>query len=230
MKDLLFKTAKDFNILLDEGQLELFYQYYNLLAEWNKKFNLTTLTGAEDVILKHFVDSLTAAKFIPKDAKIADIGSGAGFPGIPLKIYRPDIEITLIDSLNKRVLFLQEVCAKLNLSQINCLHIRAEDAGKDLLRNTFDAACCRAVSKLNILCEYALPLLKIGGIFIAYKAKDDGEIEQAKSAIKILGGQIETIYDFNLYELSRKLIIIKKINQTPKTYPRAFGKIQSSPL
>jgi len=193
VKDYLYETAASFGIIINGKCLEKFEAYYQALIDWNRRVNLTSITEAKDVALKHFADSLTAEQFISSGTNLADVGSGAGFPGIPLKLFRPDIKITLMDSLNKRVAFLKEMIALLDLKDAEAMHVRAEDAGRGAFREQFDSAAARAVARLNVLCEYCLPLVKIGGVFIAYKTKDEQELNEAKKGIKILGGEIDRV-------------------------------------
>lgn len=230
MKEYLFKIANECGIRISDEALEQFESFYILLAEWNKNVNLTAINEYEDVALKHFVDSLTGARFIPTEAILADVGSGAGFPGIPLKIFRPDIKVVLMEGLNKRIEFLFEVISKLKLEGIDAKHLRAEDAARELYREQFDVVVARAVARLNVLCEYTIPLVKQGGIFIAYKTKDEKELIEAERAISILGGTIEKVDDFKLNNLNRELIVIRKTASTPGRYPRANGKIKKNPL
>lgn len=234
MKNLVKKACEKIEISLNDEQAQKFENYYNLLTEWNEKINLTRIVEPQEVALKHFADSLTVLKYcdIPKNASVIDVGTGAGFPGIPLKIYRPDIKLTLLDSLNKRVNFLNEVAKKNNL-EIKTLHSRAEDAGrKKDEREKYDTALSRAVARLNVLCEYCIPFLKIGGIFIAMKGPDlSEELDEAKSAIKLLGGEIISVNEFNLDVAGKRtIVVIKKIKTTPNAYPRISGKIKSKPL
>ncbi len=234
MKNLVKKACEKIEISLNDEQAQKFENYYNLLIEWNEKFNLTRIVEPQEVALKHFADSLTVLKYcdIPKSASVIDVGTGAGFPGIPLKIYRPDIKLTLLDSLNKRVIFLNEVAKKNNL-EIKTLHSRAEDAGrKKDERSKYDTALSRAVARLNVLCEYCIPFLKIGGNFIAMKGPDlSEEVDEAKSAIKLLGGEIISVNEFNLDGAGKRtIVVIKKIKPTPNAYPRISGKIKSKPL
>ena len=215
--------------LLNEHK-EKFDAYYKLLAEWNEKINLTAITQYDEVFVKHFEDSLYGADLIPNNAALCDVGSGAGFPGIPLNIVRSDVNVTLIDSLNKRINFLQTVAEELNLN-INCIHIRAEDAGRSTMRESFDVVCARAVARLNTLCEYCLPLVKVGGVFLAYKSVADEEVKESQNAIKLLGGRIEEVKKFNLSNGDgRSIVVIKKISATPQKYPRGKGKERSLPL
>ncbi len=221
-------------INLSEIQLKQFYNYINLLIEWNEKINLTAITEPDEVILKHFVDSLTIAKYIPDGTKIVDVGTGAGFPGIPLKIYRQDIEITLLDSLQKRINFLNEVIRELNLEKIETVHSRVEDFGKDkMYREKFDIATSRAVANLATLSEYLLPLVKVGGKVISMKGSlIEEELEHSKNAIKILGGKVEKVDEFDLpnSDISRNIVLINKIKETPNKYPRKAGEPSKKPL
>ena len=221
-------------INLSEIQLKQFYNYMNLLIEWNKKINLTAITEPNEIILKHFVDSLTISKYISDGTRVVDVGTGAGFPGIPLKIYRQDIEITLLDSLQKRINFLDEVIRELNLEKIETIHSRVEDFGKDKkYREKFDIATSRAVANLATLSEYLLPLVKVGGKAISMKGSlIEEELELSKNAIKILGGKIEKVDEFNLpnSDISRNIILINKIKETPNKYPRKAGEPSKKPL
>lgn len=233
-KEKMIINVDKLGITLSEIQLKQFYNYMNLLIEWNKKINLTAITEPDEIILKHFVDSLTISKYIPDGTKLVDVGTGAGFPGIPLKIYRQDIEITLLDSLQKRINFLDEVIRELNLEKIETLHSRAEDFGKDKkYREKFDIATSRAVANLATLSEYLLPLVKVGGKVISMKGSlIEEELENSKNAIKILGGKIEKVDEFNLpnSDISRNIVLIDKIKETPNKYPRKAGEPSKKPL
>lgn len=220
-----------------EIDYEKFEKFKKLLLEWNEKINLTGITDSDEIDIKHFLDSLTLFKVEGMKDKIslADVGTGAGFPAIPIKIVNPNIELTCIEALNKRLKFIDYAIENLSFSGVETLHMRAEDAGKNKdFREKFDFVTARAVAELNILSEYCIPLVKIGGKFIAMKGKDpDGEIERAKTAIEILGGKIEEILKFSLTadgENERTLIVIKKIKNTPKKYPRGQGKAKKVPL
>lgn len=219
-------------IVLTEGQKENFYKYFQMLVEWNNKFNLTTITSPTEVIYKHFLDSVMSIQFIPNGAKVLDIGAGAGFPSLPIKILRPDIKLVMLDSVNKKVIFLQEVANQLNLQNINALHTRAEDlALKKDYRETFDIVVSRAVSRLNTLCEYSLPFVKIGGKMIAYKSVDtQEEVSEALTAIKILGGDKPKVQDVSFEDANRTLVLINKKNITPLKYPRGGNKPRLQPL
>ena len=233
IKNLLQNYIKDYKITLTENQYEQFQKYFELLAEWNEKMNLTAITDESGVALKHFADSLSLLNFvdIPQNSSLADVGTGAGFPGVVLKIARPDIKLTLIDSLNKRLVFLGEVCAQLGI-EAELIHSRAEDGARDeKLRENFDFAVSRAVARMNVLSEYCLPYVKVGGAFLAMKGALAGEeMEEAKRAVALLGGMIEQVYEYPIQDALHKAVVIRKIRPTPTKYPRAFAKIKKSPL
>lgn len=216
--------------LIDENK-EAFEEYYRELVEYNNKVNLTAIVERNDVYTKHFLDSILAVDEIPDDASLIDIGAGAGFPSLPLKIVRPDINLTMIDSLNKRINFLDLVTNKLNIKSNN-IHSRAEDyAIKN--REKYDVAVARAVASLNTLVEYLLPFVKVGGIVLAYKGSSaDDEIINAKNAIKILGGKVEKILNFTLPNEAgeRNIIVIRKVHSTPIKYPRGQNKPKTDPI
>ena len=235
----------DFNSLgieLSDKQLEQFNSYYELLIKWNEVMNLTAITEFEDVCKLHFVDSISSAKYFDfksNDFSLIDVGTGAGFPGIPLKIVFPHLHITLLDSLNKRLNFLNEVIDILNLNEegsIKTLHGRAEDysiAKEGSLRESFDIAVSRAVANMSTLSEYCLPYVKVGGRFIAYKSeKASDELSKAKSAIHLLGGKLESANEFLLpdSEVSRTICIVEKKENTSKKYPRKAGTPSKQPL
>lgn len=209
-------------------ETEKFNLYYNLLIEWNEKFNLTSVTEREKVELLHFKDSVLCEDLIDKGEELLDVGSGAGFPGIPLKIVREDIKVTLIDSVNKKVTFLNEVISKLGLSEIKAIHTRIEDYKE----KKFDVVTSRAVAPLNVLVEYCLPFVKKGGKMIAYKSADiESELNEAKKAIEFLGGEKPTIFTRNLNEeIKRSFVIIKKIKESPLGYPRGGNKPRLKPI
>ena len=233
--DLLKKCLSEWDIDIDDKKLELFDRYYELLISWNEKFNLTTITEKEDVIIRHFVDSISLIKFTDiSGKKLLDVGTGAGFPGIPLKIMAEDCSITLIDSLNKRVRFLDEVISSLGLKGINAVHSRAEDLAKDKeYRETFDVVTSRAVANLSTLSEYCLPFVNIGGLFISYKSINiDDEYVSAKGAVSSLGGRCENIEKFNLplSDMERSLVFIIKREHTSERFPRKAGMPLKKPL
>ena len=232
--DKLSSKAKKMNVYMKDESLEKFYQYMNLLLSWNEKMNLTAITEPKDVILKHFIDCMTIGSYVKEDSKILDIGTGAGFPGIPLKILNPNCQITLVDSLNKRIQFLNEVCKELNFEYIKCVHGRAEDlATQNEYRECFTIVTSRAVARLNILLEYMLPFIEVGGLCICMKGSEiEEEVEEAKKAICILGGEIIKIEKIQLPEsdIIRNNIIIKKISRTPDKYPRKAGIPTKQPI
>lgn len=206
-----------------------FATYYDMLIEWNNKFNLTAITDREQVYTKHFLDSLLPVDLIPSGATLIDIGSGAGFPGLPLAIERSDLKILLVDSLNKRINFLDAVIAALSLDNVSTLHSRAEDLDKSRL---FDVATARAVAPLATLAEYCLPFVKQGGMMLSYKSADsDEEIRCAEKAIAILGGEVERIVERTLADdIVRRFIIIRKVRPTPRKYPRSGNKPRTLPI
>ena len=235
IKDLLQNYIKDYKITLTENQYEQFQKYFELLAEWNEKMNLTAITDESGVALKHFADSLSLLNFvdIPQNSSLADVGTGAGFPGVVLKIARPDIKLTLIDSLNKRLVFLGEVCAQLGI-EAELIHSRAEDGARDeKLRESFDFAVSRAVARMNVLSAYCLPYVKVGGAFCAMKgAQANEEFKESLNAINTLGGKLEKKYFFELPENGgeRAIAVVRKVKNTPQKYPRQSGKIKAKAL
>lgn len=233
-KSILVEKAKLIGIEVIESQAEKFYRYMSLLLEWNEKMNLTAITDPMEVIIKHFIDSITISKEIENGKKVIDIGTGAGFPGIPLKIIRPDISVTLLDSLNKRITFLNEVIEALELENIEAIHGRIEELGRNKkYREIYDYATSRAVANLAVLSEYMLPMIKVGGKCICMKgANVEEEILEAKKAIHILGGKIEKVDEFLLADtdMKRNIIVINKENSTPGKYPRKTGTPAKEPL
>ena len=233
-KKVLYEKTKQIGIELKEEQLEKFYLYMNILLEWNEKINLTAITNEEEIILKHFVDSLTINKYIEDSKSLIDVGTGAGFPGIPIKILRQDLKITLLDSLNKRINFLNEVIEKLELKNIECIHGRAEEFGKNKnYREKYDISTSRAVANMSTLSEYLIPFVKIGGKVLAMKGdKAEEELEEAKKSIKLLGGKVENIDNFYLpnSDIKRSIIIIKKIEKTEMKFPRKPGMPAKEPI
>ena len=230
------KDLKELGIHLSSQQLKQFLIYYEMLVEWNQMMNLTAITEYNDVMKKHFVDSVSLIKAfdITKDASVIDVGTGAGFPGLALKIAFPNLEVTLLDSLNKRIQFLDAVIEKLGLSGVKTIHGRAEDFAKPgKLRETFDLGVSRAVANLSTLSEYCLPFVKVGGQFISYKSeKITEEMASAENAILILGGKVSGQVEFQLpdSDIYRNLFIIDKIKETPKKYPRKAGLPSKEPL
>lgn len=232
-----FKNGlQQLHIALSEKQMEQFLQYYELLVEKNKVMNLTAITEFDEVVEKHFLDSVSLTKQLDlhQPLKVLDLGTGAGFPGIPLKIVFPELEITLMDSLNKRVLFLKDVISSLQLENIEAVHGRAEEAARNKkYRESFDLCVSRAVANISTLSEYCLPFVKIGGSFISYKSSTiEDELEEGKKGIAILGGKVKDVYKFTLpeSELQRSFVIIEKEKKTPKAYPRKAGTPSKEPL
>ncbi len=233
--DRFIKGLEELNIQLKDEQLHKLLRYYELLVERNKVMNLTAITEFEEVVIKHFLDSLSLVKVIvPKAERLLDMGTGAGFPGIPLKIAFPSIKVVLIDSLSKRIHFLEEVIQELELKEIQALHGRAEDYGREKgFRESFDLCVSRAVAKLSVLSEYCLPYVKIGGYFIPYKSGlIHEEVIEASRAIGVLGAEIVRSEKFLLpgTEIDRSLILIHKTKGTPIKYPRSAGKPSKEPL
>lgn len=238
MNPELFKNSlADAGIHLNDQQMTQFNRYFELLVEWNKKINLTAITELEEVYLKHFYDSLTVAMHVEMDDqgyRLVDVGSGAGFPSIPLKIAFPNLDITIVDSLNKRINFINEVVNELGLEGVHAYHDRAETFGQNpQFRGQFDFATARAVARLNLLAEFCLPLVKKDGQFLAMKAQQsDDEIEEAKYAIAVLGGKFAEDIQFDLPAEAgeRHILRIEKPKETPNKYPRKPGKPAKSPL
>lgn len=236
MSQIFEKKLNELGFVLSDVQKEQFDRFYELLVEWNKVMNLTGITEYEEVNEKHFVDSLSIVKAVDMETvhTVIDIGTGAGFPGIPLKIAFPHLKIVLLDSLNKRIKFLNEVIDQLGLTDISTIHGRAEDYAKQSeYREQFDLCVSRAVANLSTLSEYCIPYVQVGGMFIPYKSGEiDEEVAQAKKAVHILGGKLENVVKFQLpeSEISRSFVKIKKINNTTKKYPRKSGLPAKEPL
>lgn len=225
---------KKLNISLSKKQVEQFLVYYEFLVETNKVMNLTAITEFDEVIEKHFLDSLSLYQIcdLSKEKYILDMGTGAGFPGIPLKIAFPNLHLVLADSLNKRIKFLQEVIDKLELEHVEAVHARAEELARNKqYREQFDLCLSRAVANLSTLSEYCIPFVKVEGQFISYKSGEiEEEVNQAKKAISILGGNIREVYKFDLYEQKRSFVVIDKKKKTPGAYPRKAGTPTKQPL
>ena len=234
-RDMLKEYAAGFGVTLDTAQLDAFDRYAALLVEWNAKMNLTAITEPQEIVIKHFVDSLSLLSLcpIPQGARLVDVGTGAGFPSVPLKIARPDLHLTLLDSLNKRITFLQELSQSLGQDN-ECIHARAEEVGRSpVYREKYDMAVSRAVARLYELSEYCLPYIQVGGIFIPYKSGEiDDEVEQSKKAVRILGGNIKDIMKFELpgTDIHRSFVLIHKEQHTQKKYPRKAGIPAKEPL
>lgn len=231
-KTILKNTCNEMGINLSEDMLNQFMLYKDLLIEWNEKFNLTSITDENEIMLKHFADCLSLLPYCEfnENTKIIDVGTGAGFPAVPVKIASPNIHVTLLDSLQKRITFLEELVYQLNLDNVECIHSRAEDGGKNSdLRENFDYCVARAVANLEILAEYTLPFVKVGGKLIALKGRDaENEISSAEEMISTLGGKIIDVIDVVIpsTDLEHKLIIIEKTAETPSKYPRKPKQIK----
>lgn len=233
--EIFKEKLKTTDIVLTDEQIEKFYTYMLLIQEWNEKINLTAILEPEEMIVKHFIDSLSIAKDIENGAKVIDVGTGAGFPGIPLKIYNDSINITLMDALNKRMLFLNEVASKLNLeSGIEIVHGRAEEMAQNpKYREMYDVAVSRAVAPLNILLEYLVPFVKKSGKVVAMKgSSSDEEVKDAKNAFSVLKCKIIESRKIELPDNQgeRNILVIEKYETTPKTYPRKAGTPKKNPL
>ena len=233
-KNKLIGLSRAINIEMNNEQAEKFYKYMKLLIEWNEKINLTAITEENEIILKHFIDSLTVLKYINQTDRIIDVGTGAGFPGIPIAIMMPNTKITLLDSLNKRINFLNDAIKELELKNIETIHSRSEDCGKDISkRENYDIALARAVANLATLSEYLLPFVKIGGKMICMKGSEvEEELKNADFAIKELGGEITLKDEFYLpdSDIKRNIIVAKKVQYTPKKYPRKAGIPAKEPI
>ena len=233
-RDYLRELAAGEDFTLTEKMLDSFDRYAQLLVEWNEKINLTAITQPDEIAVKHFLDSLLLLRCVelPQGASLIDVGTGAGFPSLPCAIARPDLEITLLDSLQKRVNFLRELTGALGISAA-CIHARAEEGGQNrALREQFDLATARAVARLRELTEYCLPFVRVGGTFAALKGYEiEEELEEAKKAIRLLGGEIAEVRKFILPDESRRaIVLIRKISQTPTKYPRNSAKMKKQPL
>ena len=232
MNSILNECFKLFDLPLNEDIESKFKKYAEMLVGTNKKFNLTAITEPDDIYIKHFADSISCQEFINPGSRVIDVGTGAGFPGLPLKIARDDISLTLMDSLAKRVGFLSDVVSELKLKNTDVFHMRAEDAGIDeKFREKYDVCVSRAVANLPVLCEYCLPFVKVGGLFLALKGKEArNEVQCAEKAMLILGGETEKVHDFFWKNMEHSVVIIRKICKTPKNYPRKAGKPSKQPI
>ena len=219
------------NNVKDAKNIKKFYKYMKLLLEWNEKINLTSIKEENEFIVKHFVDSLTINRYVKNTTKLIDVGTGAGFPGLPLKLFHEELSVTLIDSVNKKVNVLNDIINQLELKYIQAIHTRAEDFAKEN-REKYDIAVSRAVANMSTLVEYLIPFVKVGGIIICMKGPNyEEELNEAKKAISVLGGTIEKVESFRINEeLERNVIIIKKIKETPKQYPRGQSKPLKFPI
>lgn len=236
MKRFLQDKLQVLSVEVDRKKIDQFNQFYDLIVEWNNVMNLTAITDYKDVVEKHFLDSLSIERILKLDdlKTVMDVGTGAGFPGMPLKIIYPELKITLLDSLSKRVKFLNEVIRQLELKNIDAIHGRAEDIGKnENYREKYDLCVSRAVANLATLSEYCMPFVRVGGVFVSYKSGDiDEEVLKSKKAISLFGGKIDEVVKFQLpgTDINRAFVKIKKIKGTPKKYPRKSGIPSKEPL
>lgn len=232
MKNLIKKIFSKYNFELSENQISQFEKYFNILVSENQKYNLTAITEPTEVVIKHFIDSVLPIAQLKTNSTVIDVGSGAGFPGVPLKILHPDLKVTLIDSLQKRVNFLNMVISELGLQNISAFHYRAEDYAQ-IKREYFDYALSRAVAAIPTLSEYLIPFVKKGGEVLMYKGtKVNEEISAGEKAIKTLGGKIKKVLEYNLEDVDSKryVLVIKKINNTNKIYPRGKNLPKNKPI
>lgn len=220
-----------YGITLDKDKYNKMLTYSEMLVDWNNKINLTAITEPKDILVKHFLDSVMILKYcdIPQNSSLIDVGTGAGFPSVPIKIFRPDIKLTLLDSLAKRITFLEELCKSID-AEAEFVHGRAEDIAKlPEYRDQYDFSCARAVAAMPVLSEYCIPFVKTGGSFISMKGQNE-DISASSDAIKLLGGSIECTEDYDIESEKRRIIVVKKISQTPTKYPRNSAQIKKKPL
>lgn len=231
-KNLLQDGAKELALDISDGQCDKFYSFYKSVVDYNQRVNLTSILDEKDFVIKHLLDSLTAVGHIPQNSRVCDIGAGAGFPSIPLKLARDDLSLVMMDALNKRVTFLKQEIDELALKNTTAVHIRAEEGGVGEYRNQFDCVVARAVADIKVLCELALPLLKVGGIFIAYKGSNLDELDGLERALGKLKGKLTKVVNLKLPYIfdERNLFIIEKTDITPPIYPRSFSKIKTQKL
>jgi 16S rRNA (guanine527-N7)-methyltransferase len=233
--ECLIKGAESFGIKLTKPKIELFCLYHQKLIEWNSKMNLTAITDEREIVIKHFIDSLSVVNHLPDGTEnLIDVGTGAGFPGIPIKIVKEDITVTLLDSLKKRVIFLDNLINEFHFTGIKAIHHRAEDLARDAQhREHYDVGIARAVAPLPVLCEYILPFVRVGGLFMAMKGKNiQDELDASTKAVSVLGGNIISNKNFLLpfEEIERNIVFIEKIRHTPTKYPRKSGKPSRTPI
>ncbi|MCL2279415.1 MAG: 16S rRNA (guanine(527)-N(7))-methyltransferase RsmG [Oscillospiraceae bacterium] len=234
ISEIIGQGVKEMNIILPLNSEAVFGTYYDFLAERGKLVNLTAITEPEKVARLHFLDSIALLGAISlKNERVIDVGSGAGFPGLVLKIMRPDIDLTLLDATGKKVTFLSELCELLKI-ETNCVNARAEEVSHmDTWRETFDAAVSRAVAELRVLCELCLPFVKVGGVMVAMKSvNSDDEIDSAKNAMATLGAELERVYDYEIpgADITHRAVLVRKISETPVEYPRRYARMQNFPL
>ncbi len=236
LKEMLHQGCDDLGITIKEEQINQLLKYKDILLEWNQRMNLTAIEDPKEVIIKHFLDSITCLQVsqLKSDGTLIDVGTGAGFPGIPLKILFPELQLTLLDALNKRINFLKEVASALELKEVNFVHGRAEDFGQNKnYRGQFDFAVARAVASMNVLAEYCLPFVRVGGYFICQKGPQlEVELKEAKKALSVLGGQVveELTPQLPFSDIKHRIVVIEKVKQTPTKYPRKAGKPSKEPI
>jgi 16S rRNA (guanine527-N7)-methyltransferase len=234
--DILSEGCRQLSLNISQEQLQQFFKYKDILLHWNKKMNLTAIEDEREIVIKHFLDSVSCflIKGLDAKSKVIDVGTGAGFPGIPIKIIEPRVTLTLLDSLNKRIQFLQEVCGSLSLTDVEFVHGRAEDIGQDKkYREQYDIAVARAVAPLNVLAEYCLPFVKVGGFFICQKGPQlELEMKEAAKAINVLGGKVvqQEIVHLPYSDIVHRIVVVEKVKHTPTNYPRKAGKPSKEPI